>query len=400
MTSAFLIAATVSCLIWAGLILFRGGFWRADQKLADEPLPDPDISWPGIVVVIPARNEAETIAAVAAAHGQTDYPGAYSVVIVDDQSDDGTASLARDAESARSIEIVTAPDLQPGWSGKLWALKAGLQAGIEINPAAKYYLLTDADILHPPQTARSLVAKAETESLALVSLMALLDCRGFWGNLLVPPFVFFFQKLYPFPLINNPGSVEAGAAGGCVLVRRDALEAIGGIDAIRDALIDDCALAAAIKDRPPKRSIWLGLTRSVRSLRDNRSLASIWMMVARTAFTQLRHSGTLLVLSVFGMVITYLAGPVALGLGLATFNPMLAVCGALAWGLSGFAYWPTLRHFGSHPAWVVTLPLAALLYSAMTISSAIRHWRGRGGQWKGRHYSRLAKSDAKRPQIT
>lgn len=400
MTSVFVIAAILSGLIWAGLILFRGGFWRADQKLADDTVLDRNADWPAIIVIIPARNEAETIAAVTRAHGQTDYPGPYSIVIVDDQSNDDTASLAREAESARSVSVVTAPDLQPGWSGKLWALKAGLQAGIAIDPAAKYFLLTDADIQHAPQTARSLVSKAESGSLALVSLMARLDCRGFWGNLLVPPFVFFFQKLYPFPLINDPVSTEAGAAGGCVLVRRDALEAIGGIDVIRDALIDDCALAAAIKGKPPKRPIWLGLTTSVKSLRDNRSLASIWMMVARTAYTQLRHSVILLALSVFGMAITYLAGPIAMGLGLATLNPVLAACGALAWGLSAFAYWPTLRHFGSHPVWLLTLPLAALLYSAMTISSAIRHWRGRGGQWKGRHYSKLAKSGDDRSLTT
>lgn len=391
MTSVLMTATILSCLIWTGLIMFRGGFWRADQRLPDDAPPDQDASWPGVIVVIPARNEAETIAAVTDAHGQTDYPGPYSIVIVDDQSDDDTASLAREAESSRTVSVVTAPDLEPGWSGKLWALKAGLRAGIAIAPEAKYILLTDADIQHAPQTARALVTKAESGALALVSLMALLDCRGCWGNLLVPPFVFFFQKLYPFPLINDPRSTEAGAAGGCVLVRRDALEAIGGIDAIKDALIDDCALAAVIKGKPPTRPIWLGLTTSVKSLRDNRSLESIWMMVARTAYTQLRHSVTLLALSVVGMVVTYLAGPIAMGLGLATANPVLAGFGGLAWGLSAFAYWPTLRHFGSHPFWVLTLPLAALFYSAMTVSSAIRHWRGRGGQWKGRHYTKLTK---------
>lgn len=394
MTDVLTIAAILSGLIWTGLIVFRGGFWRADQKLPDNVTRDQIGDWPGIIVVIPARNEAETIAAVTRAHGLSDYPGAYSIVIVDDQSDDDTAILARGAESARPVSVVTAPDLQPGWSGKLWALKAGLRAGAEIDPTAGYVLLTDADIQHAPQTARALVMKAESEQLALVSLMALLDCRGFWGNLLVPPFVFFFQKLYPFPLINKPTSSEAGAAGGCVLVRREALDAIGGIDTIRDALIDDCALAAAIKGKPPQRAIWLGLSTCVKSLRDNRSLASIWLMVARTAYTQLHHSVSLLVLSVVGMVITYLAGPIAVGVGLVTANPVLAAFGGLAWGLSAFAYWPTLRHFGSSPLWLLTLPLAAALYSAMTISSAIRHWRGRGGQWKGRHYSKLVKPGA------
>jgi len=390
METVLLAAATGSGLLWCALLVFRGGFWRADQVLT-ECACEPKV-WPEVVAIIPARNEAGTIGTVADAHGQSDYPGTYSLVIVDDHSDDGTAAraAAAQARSKRSISLIQAPDLEPGWSGKLWALQAGLASIASSAPAAKYVLLTDADILHAPDTARRLVAKAESESLALVSLMALLDCRGLWGTLLVPPFVFFFQKLYPFPWINAVGSRQAGAAGGCVLVRRDALAEIGGIAAIRTALIDDCALAAAIKGDPPWRAIWLGLTRSVKSLRDNRSLESIWTMVARTAFTQLRHSAVLLGLSVIGMALTYLAGPAALIGGLAFADGGLALAGATAWGLAAFAYWPTAKLYGRQPLWTLTLPVAAAFYSAMTLASAVNHWRGKGGRWKGRNYTQLA----------
>lgn len=393
---ALLVAATLSTFIWIGLILFRGQFWRADQVMEDvetasqHRIPE---EWPDVVALIPARNEAETIAAIVEAHGQTDYPGSYSVIVVDDHSDDATAELAASRQSTREVSVVPAPDLQSGWSGKLWAVKAGLAAINQMPRKPQYVLLTDADILHAPETARSLVLKAEPDKLALVSLMAQLDCRGFWGKLLVPPFIFFFQKLYPFPKVNDPTSGQAGAAGGCMLVDLDALNAIGGIEAIRHALIDDCALASALKGNPPKKSIWLGLSSSVKSLRDNRSLESIWTMVARTAFTQLFHSNILVILSIFGMVLTYLAGPLALMVSLPTQNPALALAGLAAWSLSAFTFWPTIRLYGLNPAWTLTLPLAAALYSMMTISSAINHWRGKGGQWKGRHYTNLTTDD-------
>lgn len=396
MATALLVAATLSTFIWIGLLLFRGQFWRADQMMEDIETASKYRrcdDWPDVVALIPARNEAETIATIVETHGQTDYPGSYSLIVVDDHSDDGTAERAAAIQSTRDILIVSAPDLQSGWSGKLWAVKTGLATIDQMPHKPRYVLLTDADILHAPETARSLVLKAENGKLALVSLMAQLDCRGFWGKLLVPPFIFFFQKLYPFPKINDPTSSQAGAAGGCMLVDLEALNAVGGIEAIRHALIDDCALASALKGKPPKNAIWLGLSSTVKSLRDNRSLESIWTMVARTAFTQLFHSKILLILSIFGMVITYLAGPLALVAALSTQNPALALAGLAAWILSAFAFWPTTRLYDLNLAWTLTLPLAATFYSMMTLSSAINHWRGKGGQWKGRHYTNLTTDD-------
>lgn len=365
---------------WIVLLLCWGRFWRADQRLGRASAPD---RWPGVVIVVPARDEAATIAEVVRAHAATAYPGAVHCVVVDDSSSDGTGNLARNA----GADVVTAPPLMPGWSGKLWALQAGLAHAAKVAPGAEWVLLTDADILHAPETLERLVAKGCAEGLSQVSLMARLDARGAWGGLLIPAFVFFFQKLYPFPWVNRPGHWCAAAAGGCVLVRRHVIDAIGGIEAIHDALIDDCTLAARIKRHGPGRTIWLGLAdREVISLRDNRAFSSIWNMVARTAFNQLHHSGALMVGAVGGMAALYLL-PVGLVLsGTASGNLAMLGAGATAWALMVTAYAPTLRLYGK-PSWQgLLLPLAAALYTAMTVASAIRHWRGSGGQWKGRTY--------------
>ena len=364
----------LSILIWLGLITWWGGFWRADQRLI--PGAEPEV-WPSVTAVIPARNEAETIRTVLEAHRATDYPGAFRVVLVDDSSSDGTGEIARSIEG---VEVISAPEIAPGWTGKLWALEHGIKAA----GAPDYLLLTDADILHAPGTLRALMAKAEGGP-ALVSLMARLDARGRWGSLLIPAFVFFFQKLYPFPWVNDPARRMAGAAGGCVLLRREVLEEIGGIRSLRDALIDDCTLAARVKRAG--HAIWLGLARDeVISLRDNRALGSVWTMVARTAFTQLGHSALLLVGATLGMAFLYLTGPLAVLGGLVTLDPTLIFYGALAWLLMAGAYRPTSRLYDQPMAQSLTLPLAALLYMAMTLSSAWRHWTGRGGAWKGRTY--------------
>lgn len=379
-------ASAASILIWLGLLVMRGGFWRADCTLpAADAAPT---AWPPVVAVIPARNEAATIAPVVAAHLQSDYPGRFTLVVVDDQSGDGTAAAARRAGKAgrRELRVVTAPPPKPGWSGKVWAMRAGLREAEVADPGAEYVLLTDADILHRPDTLRRLVMRAETGALALVSLMALLDCRGRWAAILIPAFVFFFQKLYPFSWVNAGNRSTAAAAGGCMLVRRDALTAIGGMEAIRTALIDDCALAAAIKRTPPGRLIWIGLSTSVTSLRDNRAIASIWSMVSRTAFTQLRHSAVLLGLGLLAMALTYLSGPLAVAAGLVSADPVLAVIGACAWALCAVAYRPTVRLYGLASAWAAALPLSAALYMAMMVASALVHWRGGGARWKGRRY--------------
>ncbi len=362
---------------WLFLVLFWGGFWRADQRL--ERTPDPT-DWPEVVAVIPARNEAETIAGAVEAHRATGYPGGFRVIVADDGSSDATGALARQA----GADVIDVPPLPEGWSGKLWALHNGLA---HAGPGAGWVLLTDADIHHAPSTLRRLVAFGEANGLALVSLMARLDARGFWGSLLVPAFIFFFQKLYPFPWVNRPGHWCAAAAGGCMLVRREALAEVGGVAAIRGALIDDCALAAKIKHGPPRRTIWLGLAdNEVVSLRDNRSFGSIWNMVARTAFTQLRHSAWLLAGAVLGMLFLYVGPLAALIVGAVTGDWAAMGTGLAALALMGWAYYPTIALY-RQPAWrVCGLLLAAPLYTAMTAASALRHWRGRGGRWKGRTY--------------
>lgn len=383
--------AALPVLLWLYLILCHGRFWRADQRLATT---EGEVgTWPAVVAVVPARNEAASIAASIAALLKSSYPGALRVVLVDDGSDDDTASLARQAAAdvgrADALILTAAPPLPEGWGGKLWAVQHGLDVARSF-PEARYILLTDADIVLGPDTLRRLVARAESDGRALVSLLARLDDRGMWAGLLIPAFAFFFQKLYPFPWVNDPRRRTAAAAGGCLLVERAALEAEGGMAAIRHELIDDCAVARRIKGDPPRRSIWLGLTREVISLRDNRRLGSIWDMVARTAYTQLRYSPLLLGGTVAGMVLLYLLGPLLLLTWPLHGEAAAGLPGLLTWGLMVLAYAPTLWLY-ERPAWQgVGLPLAALLYSLMTLASAYRHLRGRGGRWKGRTYSAQA----------
>ncbi len=372
-------AAALSVAIWLYLIFFRGGFWRADQRLGE--VADFIGEWPEIAVVMPARNEAPLIGRTVAALMAQDYPGPYAVMVVDDGSSDGTAAIAR----AAGAQVIVARPPPKGWTGKLWALAAGVETATGTLPNARYILFTDADIEHCPATLRSLVAKAEGERLDLVSLMALLACNTPWERLLVPAFVYFFQKLYPFAWVNNPARHTAAAAGGCVLVRGDALARAGGIGAISDALIDDCALGRLIKRHG---AIWLGLTGTTVSIRTHEGLGDIWSMVARTAFTQLRYSAALLAAAVAGMMVIYMAPPAALVAGLLLAAGNLAGLGLAGCLLMAAAYGPTLGLYGQSRAWAVFLPVAALLYTAMTMDSAVRHWRGHGGQWKGRIHSR------------
>lgn len=371
----------LSLVIWICLLLFRHGFWRADQRLVEAGERD---NWPAVAAVIPARNEAPTIGVTVAALLGQDYPGALTVVVVDDNSDDGTADIALQAgDDDGRLHVVGGRPLETGWSGKLWAVSQGIAAAAERAPDAQYLLLTDADIAHDLGNLKRLVDKAEREGRHLVSLMVMLRAEEFWERWLIPAFVFFFQKLYPFPAVNDPKSNVAAAAGGCMLVRRATLEAAGGISAIRGALIDDCALARLIKKKGP---IWLGLATRTRSLRAYGRLSEIWDMVARTAYVQLDHSPLQLLGTVIGMALIYVAPPAALiGGAVAASVPLVAVGGA-AWLLMLRAYAPTLRLY-RRPAWHgLALPLTAGLYTLMTLSSAWRHWLGRGGAWKGRHY--------------
>ena len=378
---------------WLGQLALRGGFWRADQRLA--PAPPALARWPAVVAVIPARDEAPVIGrAVASLLGQ-DYPGRLTLVLVDDHSEDGTAEQASRAAvelgAENRLAILSGAPLPAGWTGKLWAVEQGVRRAAALGDPP-YLLLSDADVVHDPGSLRRLVAKAEDEALDLVSLMVLLHCRTWWERLLIPAFVFFFQMLYPFPLVNDVRSRVAAAAGGCMLVRREALARTGGVGAIRGAIIDDCALARRIKRQGGR--IWLGLSETVSSVRPYGCVHEIWRMVARSAYTQLRYSPLLLAGTVLGMTLLFLAPPAIIVVGAVVDAPISVGLAHMAWALMAAAYWPTLQLYGRPTMAALLLPVAAFLYTAMTVDSALRHWRGVGGAWKGRTYPRNLASSA------
>jgi hopene-associated glycosyltransferase HpnB len=386
--------AVLASASWVYLLAFRGRFWQCDQRLSSD-IEENFSQWPSICAIVPARNEALMLPQSLQSLLTQTYPGRFQVMVVDDQSTDGTANIARQTAQAcqaeDSLQIMTTEPLPTGWSGKLWAVHQGIERIAQDSQVPDYFLLTDADILHDSDNLKQLATKAEQERLDLVSLMVLLRCQSVWEKLLIPAFVFFFQKLYPFPWVNQPQHPMAAAAGGCVLVRRDALMAVGGIEVIRKALIDDCALGAAIKgNRKANKQtgrIWLGLTTSTISLRAYLSLQSIWEMVARTAFTQLGYSFALLFLSLVGMMLLYALPPAGLLLGWATGEWAIAISSGLAWALMTLAYWPTIRLYKLAPLWALTLPFVGILYTLMTLDSAVHHIQGRGGAWKGRVYA-------------
>lgn len=378
----------LSLAIWIGLLCFRGQFWRCNQLL---PVLSPDSpilkDYPTICAIIPARNEAEVIAFSLRSLFQQSYPGSFTIILVDDNSTDNTAiiaqELAQELNKTQQLHIVSGAPLPAGWSGKLWAMEQGIRYAETLERLPDYFLLTDADIQHHSTNLYELVTKAKQENLDLVSLMVLLRCESFWEKLLIPAFVFFFQKLYPFPLVNDPKKSTAAAAGGCILIKRETLTKIGGIERVKQALIDDCSLAAAVKN-PGK--IWLGLTKFTRSLRPYPTLESIWDMVARTAYTQLNYSPFLLFGTVIGMALVYLVAPLAVIIGLLRGDFLITLTGLLTWLLMAIAYFPTIKLYNCSPILAFCLPIIALLYNLMTIDSAWRHWRGKGGAWKGRVY--------------
>jgi len=369
--------SALALAIWLYLLYGRGGFWRL-TTLPAAPAPG---RWPEIVAVVPARDEAAGVGeCIASLLDPSTYPGRLDLVLVDDHSSDGTAEVARRAAAllgrAERLTVLTGKPLPAGWTGKLWAVQQGLDHARETAPGATFVLLTDADIAHDGAELRKLVAHAAAGDLQLASLMVRLHCRTWPERMLIPAFVFFFGMLYPFGWANRPRHPMAAAAGGCMLARRTALEQVGGVSQIRDALIDDCALAAKLKPLGP---IWLGHAEATRSLRVYGRFREIWAMIARTAYTQLRHSPLLLLGTVLGMLLTYAVPPVysvAPGPG----TPVAA----LAWLAMGIAFQPLLLHYGRSPFWGFALPLIALFYLAATIGSAVDHWRGRGGRWKGR----------------
>jgi len=378
--AGLLIAAAIPLLIWIHILFARGFFWRLRAFDANRFPPKRLSKWPSVTAIVPARNEASTIARCMESMASQDYAGELSILVVDDHSDDGTAALARNAAvaagAAERVSVLPAAALPDGWTGKLWALNEGVTRAAASS--TQYYWFTDADVVHSPETLQRLVARAESEKLDLASLMVLLRSEALAERLLIPAFFFFFLKLYPPRWIADSHARTAGAAGGCVLLRREALERIGGFASIRGEVIDDCALARAVKRSGGR--IWMGLTRASVSLRGYGSFAEIRDMIARTAFTQLRYSTLLLVGTLIGMVLTYLA-PVAL---LLTKDPRAMVLGAAAWTMMSLTFLPTVLFYRRSPLWVPLLPLTAAFYSYATVVSALRYWLGGGGQWKGR----------------
>lgn len=379
--------AALSLAAWIYLVLGRGFFWRARPWEADAAAGELP-TWPRVVAVIPARNEADMLPDTLTSVLRQDYPGPFSVVLVDDHSDDGTTQAARAAaavaQSKHPLTIVTAVTLAPGWTGKLWAVRQGVARACEAAELPDYLLLTDADIAYAPNAVRTLVVAAQARGLALASLMVELHCESPAEKALVPAFVFFFQMLYPFAWVNDPRRKTAAAAGGCMLVRRDALARAGGIDAIRSALIDDCALARAVK---PVGPISLGVSRLARSHRTYPALADIRHMVSRTAYDQLGRSPLLLAGTVAGMGIVYLAPPLFAVFG----GGVVRVLGIGAWVLMAATFQPMLRFYRRSPLWGLALPAIAATYVAFTLDSAYQHARGRGGLWKGRAQAGVSK---------
>jgi hopene-associated glycosyltransferase HpnB len=374
--TAIRVLAAVALAGWVWLALLRGGYWRTDIRL---PAADPPQAWPSVAIVVPARDEAAILPETMPTLLAQDYAGPLRILVADDNSTDGTGTLLA---GWPRVEAVAPGEPPEGWAGKVWALRAGARAAGDVD----YLLFTDADIAHRPDSLRALVAVAEAGRYGLVSQMARLRVRTGWERLIVPAFVYFFALLFPFRWSNRPGARTAAAAGGCVLVRRTALAGAGGLEAIRGAVIDDVALARAVK-RSGART-FLGLGDRVDSVRPYPRLRTLWDMVSRSAYAQLRHSPVLL------------AGTV-LGLGLMFWVPVAAVLvndaacrvvGVTGWALMAALFAPTLRYYRQSVALALLLPFTAALYLGMTVSSAVRHYRGGGGAWKGRTYPALPRS--------
>jgi hopene-associated glycosyltransferase HpnB len=393
MMQFWIVLAGLPVGIWLYLLAFRGHFWLEQPRRFD-PASVLGLSsgegqtgtWPAVVAVVPARNEAGVVGRAVTALLRQDYPGSFRIILVDDNSTDATAKEARDAAAAMQatdrVTVISGKRLTAGWTGKLWAVKQGLEEIDRRALKADYVLLTDADIEHAPESLSQLVGRAVTGHpkagrYKLVSLMARLRTDTFAEKALIPAYVFFFQMLYPFAWINDPKKRMAGAAGGCMLVERKALKAVGGIAAIKDALIDDCALGRVMKTQGP---IWLGLADNVSSLRGYPAWRDIWMLIARSAFTQLNRSLLLLLGCVIGMALTYLLPPVLS----MDADPGLRLPGIIAWSMMTMSLLPCLYYYRRSVLWAPLLPLIALFYLAATLDSARRYWSGRGGEWKGR----------------
>lgn len=382
--SAVVWTAAASLAAWLWLLLGQGFFWRTDLRLPARREPD---TWPSVCVVVPARDEAAVLPESLPSLLAQDYPGQAEIFLVDDGSSDGTGALARalaDRQGGLPLTVGSPGEPPPGWTGKLWAVRHGMDLARAREP--RYFLLTDADIAHEPDSLRELVAAARTAGFDLVSLMARLRVASMWERLVVPAFVYFFAQLYPFRWIAQKGSRTAAAAGGCVLLSAEAADRAGIPDAIRHAVIDDVTLARAVKRSGGR--IWLGLAERVDSVRPYPGLGDLWRMVSRSAYAQLRHNPLILLGTVLGLALIYLAPPAALFVGLATGSAVPAVLGGLAWLVMTATYIPMLRYYRQTLWLAPLLPFTAFLYLLMTVDSAVQHYRGRGAAWKGRTYAR------------
>jgi hopene-associated glycosyltransferase HpnB len=427
------IACLVSATAWLYLVAARGGFWLTSQRL---PAGGAPVTWPAVAAVVPARNEAESLPETLPALLAQDYPGEFRVFLVDDNSDDGTGAIAAELgekairDGGAPLTVVKGKPRPDGWAGKVWAMAQGLASvpeasalkdgasedgasedsasedgasedgasedgASEDGASPEYVLFTDADISWAPTALRGLVRGAEADDRVLVSQMALLRAETRWERVIVPAFVYFFAQLYPFRKVNDPKSGTAAAAGGCMLVRRAALEAAGGLEQIKGALIDDVALGTLLKKRGNRT--WLGLTTDVRSARPYPSLASLWHMIARSAYVQLRYNPLLLAGTIIGLLVLYIAPPagviaalIATAAGAAGPSAAIAgLAGLTGWALMTASYVPMLRLYRLSALRAPTLPLIAALYAAMTADSARRHYSGRAVSWRGRTAARV-----------
>lgn len=379
------VASVAALAAWTGLVFGRGRFWEARADELDEP-SHPFDEAPRVHAVVPARNEGAVLATtLPTLLAQHDAFG-LDVTLVDDRSDDGTAELAAEIahrhRAGERLAVVRAAPRPAGWSGKVWALREGVAAALARAGAPDYWLFTDADIAHDPESVARLVSAAVGGRRDLVSLMVRLRCDSAWERLLIPAFVFFFRKLFPFRWVNDDRSPTAAAAGGCILIAHDALEGIGGLERIAGAIIDDCALADAVKRGGGR--LHLALTTRLESVRPYDSLGEIWRMVARTAYAQLGYSKANLAGTLAGMTFLYMVPPLATLAGILRRDAVVAAAGGAAWTLIALAYAPTLRLYKQPRIAGLLLPLAAALYTAMTLDSGRRHELGLGNAWKGR----------------
>ena len=388
--TAWTIVALASFVVWLYLVLGRGGFWLARDR--DDVVPGAPARWPDVVAVVPARNEADVIGRSIGSLLAQNYGGHLRIVVVDDGSSDGTADVlggAVETSGRRRLDVLQGAAPPPGWTGKLWALEQGIRLAETTTERAgdqpRYYLLTDADIGHAPDNVASLVARAEAENRVQVSLMAELSCASLAERFLIPAFVYFFQMLYPFAWVRRRSGSTAAAAGGCVLVQRDALRRADGIAAVRGEIIDDCALARRLRQQG---AIWLGLTRRAISLRPYGGFRQIGSMIARSAYAQLGYSPLMLAGTIVAMMLIFVAPPLL----------AIAAEGAARWGgggawlLMALSFQPMLRFYRCSPLWGVALPLIAAAYLLFTVQSAVAVWSGRGGLWKGRSQAMTSSS--------